>query len=144
MQASVVVVAALVYAGAVVDAWRVLPGGAALKLQRMAVFPAIYFALSFVGVLAIGPVRRAIVKHLWISFRTGYGQSVISVLVGVAVLVSAGAFIYWQTHAVAHGGRYPAGVFSGYAAGVGLLLAQALLVRGIERDPALRGQIEEP
>jgi hypothetical protein len=35
-------------------------------------------------------------------------------------------------------------VFSGYAAGVGLLLAQALLVRGIERDPALRGQIEEP
>ena len=38
-------------------------------------------------------------------------------------------FIYWQVWAVGHGGRYPAGVFSGYAAGIGILGAQAILVR---------------
>jgi hypothetical protein len=45
---------------------------------------------------------------------------------------------------VAHGGRYPAGVFSGYAAGIGILVAQILLVRQIERDPAVRPLIEVP
>ncbi|HEY5107874.1 MAG TPA: hypothetical protein VII73_14080 [Caulobacteraceae bacterium] len=143
MQASVVAAAALIYAAAVVNAWRVLPGGDALKLQRTALFPALYFALSLVGVLTIAPVRNAVLKHLWISFRTGYGQSVISVLVGVGVLAAAGGFIVWQTQAAAHGGRYPAGAFAGYGAGIGLLLAQAFLVRRIERDPALRRQIEE-
>jgi hypothetical protein len=42
---------------------------------------------------------------------------------------------------VAHGGRYPAGVFSGYGAGIGILFAQAILVRALERDPALRSRI---
>ena len=144
MQASVVLVAALVYAAAAVHAWQALPGAQALKLQRMVAFPALYFTLSLAGVMLIPPLRAAMLNHLWISFRTGYGQSAISVLVGVGVLIAAGAFIYWQTQAVAHGGRYPAGVFAGYGAGVGLLLAQSLLVRRLERDPTLRGQIEEP
>ena len=44
----------------------------------------------------------------------------------------------------ADGGRYPAGVFSGYAAGIGILAAQAVLVRVLERDPEVRRQIEPP
>jgi hypothetical protein len=43
---------------------------------------------------------------------------------------------------VAHGGRYPAGVFSGYAAGIGILLVQAILARDLERDPDVRRRIE--
>ena len=46
--------------------------------------------------------------------------------------------------AVGHGGRYPAGVFSGYAAGIGILAAQAVLVRALETVPDVRKQIEEP
>jgi hypothetical protein len=42
-------------------------------------------------------------------------------------------FMVWQVHAAARGGRYPGGVFSGYGAGIGLLLAQAILVRRLER-----------
>ena len=47
-----------------------------------------------------------------------------------------------QIAGVAQGGRYPAGVFSGYAAGIGILLVQAVLARALERDPQIRTQIE--
>jgi hypothetical protein len=142
MQNSVVVAATLIYAGAVVRAWQVLPGGADLKLQRTAVFPGLFLALSFAGALALPPVRSALTRHLWISYRTGFGQSVISVLVGMGVLVAVAGFIFWQIHTGAHGGRYPGGAFSGYAAGIGLLLAQTILVRRMERDPVFRARIE--
>jgi hypothetical protein len=145
MQDSIVVAACLIYAGAVVHAWRVLPGADQLKAQRTLLFPAIAFALSLAAILVVPILRNALSKHVWISFRTGFGQSVISVLVGVGVLIAMAGFIYWNTWSAAHGAaNYPAGVFSGYAAGIGLLLAQALIVRRIERDPAFRPQIEEP
>jgi hypothetical protein len=145
MQDSAVAAAGLIYAGAVVHAWRVLPGEAALKAQRTLLFPAIAFALSLAGILLVPLLRSALSKHVWISFRTGFGQSVISVLVGVGVLIVMAGFIYWNTWSAARGtAPYPAGVFSGYAAGIGLLLAQALIVRRLERDPVFRTQIEEP
>ena len=65
-------------------------------------------------------------------------------LTGVGLLAVAAGFIYWQVWAVGHGGRYPAGVFSGYAAGIGILAAQAVLVRALETVPDVRKQIEEP
>jgi hypothetical protein len=145
MQYSALAAAGLIYAGAVVHAWRVLPGDAELKAQRTLLFPAIAFVISLAAIMAIPLLRNALSKHLWISFRTGFGQSVISVLVGVGVLLTLAGFIYWNTWSAAHGmAPYPAGVFSGYAAGIGLLLAQTLMVRRIERDPIFRTQIEEP
>lgn len=144
MQDSTFVAAALIYAAATVHAWRVLPGATALKAELILLFPGIFFALTLIACLVVPLLRGALSRHIWISFRTGFGQSVISVLAVVGVLIGAAGFILWQTHDVANGGRYPAGVFSGYGAGIGLLLAQALLVRRLERDPVFRSQIEQP
>ena len=142
MQNTIVIVAALIYAVAVIQAWRVLPGADALKAQRTLIFPGFFLVISFAGALLVRPFRGALSRHLWISFKTGFGQSVISVLVGVGVLILVAGFVFWQVHAAAHGGRYPGGAFSGYAAGIGLLAAQAILSRGMERDPAVRADIE--
>jgi hypothetical protein len=143
MQDSAVAAAALIYAGAVAHAWRVLPGAVALKAELTLLFPGAFFGLALAAFTLVPMLRGALSRHVWISFRTGFGQSVISVLVVIGVLIGAAGFIYWQTHNVANGGRYPAGVFSGYGAGIGLLLAQALLVRSLERDPVFRSQIEQ-
>jgi hypothetical protein len=144
MQDTTLAVGALAYGAALVHAWRVLPGPSELKLQRTAIFPALFLTITPLAALLIPVLRATLTRHLWISYRTGFGQSVISVFGGVSVLIAACGFIFWQIHAAAHGGRYPGGAFSGYAAGIGLLLAQAILVRRIEADPVLRGRIEEP
>ncbi|MGI8839858.1 MAG: hypothetical protein ACR2F8_03595 [Caulobacteraceae bacterium] len=133
MQDSLAAAAALIYAACVVNAWQVLPGGGALKLQRTLLFPGLFLIISLIAPLAIPFLRRALSRHLWVSYRTGFGQSVISVLAGVLVLLVVAGFIVWQVHAAARGGRYPGGAFSGYGAGIGLLLAQAILVRRLER-----------
>ena len=65
-----------------------------------------------------------------------------AVLAGLLAL--AAGFIYAQIAGVAHGGRYPAGVFSGYGAGIGILFAQAMLVIALEREPKIREIIERP
>jgi hypothetical protein len=142
MQYSAFVAGALIYAAAAVHAWRVLPGDAHAKLDWMVLYPALYFLATLLIPLSAPPLRRMLQTHIWISFRTGFGQSVVSVLAVVLVLATAAGFIYADTAGAAHGGRSPAGAFAAYAAGVGVLLAQALLVRRIERDPALRTRIE--
>lgn len=142
MQHTTLAAAILIYAVAVIQAWRVLPGDVALKAQRTLLFPGAFLVLSFAGALLVRPLRSALSRHLWISFRTGFGQSVISVLVGVGVLVLVAGFVFWQIGAATHGGRYPGGAFSGYAAGIGLLAAQTLLSRAMQRDPALRADLE--
>ena len=144
MQGVCLAAATLIYAAAVVQAWSVLPGTSALKLQRTALFPGAFLAVSFVLAMAAPPIRDHLVKHLWLSYRTGFGQTVISVLGGIGVLMLVAGFIFWTVHVGATGGKYPGSAFSGYAAGIGLLIAQTILVRGIERDPVLRTQIEEP
>jgi hypothetical protein len=143
MQDSILAVAGLVYSGAVIQAWRVLPGSGHLKLERTALFPGAFLALSLAASLLAPPLRAALMRHLWISYRTGFGQSVISVLGGIGVLLGMAVFVFWQIHDGAHGGRYPGGAFSGYAAGIGLLVAESILVRRIESDPILRTRIED-
>jgi hypothetical protein len=142
MQDSLAVAAALIYAAAAVHAWRVLPDAGALKLQRFLLFPGLFLILSFCAVLFVPLLRAALSRHLLISYRTGFGQSVISVLVGVGVILAVAGFIFWQIHLAAHGAPLRGGAFSGYAAGIGLLLAQTVIVRRLERDPALKREIE--
>jgi hypothetical protein len=142
MQYSAFLAAALIYAAAATYAWGVLPWTPKFKIEWMLLYPGAYFLATLVLPLAIPPVRRLLETHIWISFRTGFGQSVISVLAVVLVLGAAAAFIWVDTTGAAHGGRFPSSAFAAYAAGVGILLAQALLVRGIEQDPTLRSRIE--
>ena len=99
---------------------------------------------SLVVPLLVPWIRERLGRYVWMSFIAGFGQTPISVLTGIGVLAGAALFIYWQVAAVATGGRYPAGVFSGYAAGIGILVAQAALVRRLEQSPEIRALIEEP
>lgn len=135
--------AALIYAGAVVHAFEVLPGGTALVAQRTLVWPSGFLLLSLALPLALPRLRRMLARYVWLSYQAGFGQTPVSILSGIGLLAGAATFIYWQVGAVAHGGRYPAGVFSGYAAGIGILLAQAILVRAVERLPDVKRVIEE-
>jgi hypothetical protein len=143
MQDVAVTAGLLIYAGAVIHAWRVLPGATGLKAELTLIFPAAFLLLFWVGPLAVGPVRDVLGRYVMLSFDAGFGQTPISVVSGIAVLAGAATFIYHQVGGVAHGGRYPAGVFSGYGAGLGILLAQAIVVRLLERQPDVRRRIEE-
>ena len=144
MQDVAVGAAALIYAGAVVNAFQVLPGGADLIAQRTLIWPGMFLFVSLAVPLVVPALKRLLARYVWLSFQAGFGQTPLSVLTGVGLLAAAALFIYWQVWAVGHGGRYPAGVFSGYAAGIGILAAQAVLVRALETVPEVRAQIEEP
>lgn len=142
MQDSVLAVGLLVYAAAALDAWRVMPLPATAKLSLTLWFPAGYLALVLAAALIAPPARAAIRRHLWISYRTGFGQTAISVLSGLGLLIAVAGVIVWQVHRLGHGGGSPGGAFSGYGAGLGLLAAQAVQVRAIERSPEARREIE--
>lgn len=136
-----VATAGLIYAGAVAHAFERL-GDDPLIVQRTLVWPGLFLSLSLSLPLVVGVLRRGLAKYVWMSFLAGFGQNVRSILAGVVLLGGAAALIYWQISSAANGGRYPAGVFSGYAAGIGILAAQAALVRVLERHPEVRKQIE--
>ena len=135
--------ASLVYLGATLHAWRVLPGDPTLKLTWILAAPLVFMGLVILLPLIIGPLRDLMARYVWMSFRAGFGQSPLSVLTGLGLLAFAAVFIYLQVAGVARGGRYPAGVFAGYAAGIGVLFVQAFLVRLLERDPEVRRVIEQ-
>lgn len=137
-----VATAGLIYAGAVAHAFGNLPGDPDLITQRTLIWPAVFLSLSFTSPLLIGAVRRPLARYVWISFQAGFGQNLRSIVSGVVLLGGAAALIYWQISNAANGGRYPAGVFSGYAAGIGILAAQATLVRVLEKHPEVKRQIE--
>ena len=142
MQSSGLVAGVLIYAGAALHAWQALPGPEDLKRQRILLFPAIFVVLTVAAAQTVPPMRRWVRDYVWMSFRAGFGQSWPSVVIALGLLAGAAMFIYWQWAAATHGGRYPAGVFSGYAAGIGILIAQVLATRALERDPAVRNFIE--
>lgn len=137
-----VVTACLIYAAAVVHAFARLPGGVDLIAQRTLLYPGLFLSLSLTLPLLIGAIRRPLARYVWMSFQAGFGQTLGSVVGGVVLLGGAAAFMYWQIAGVANGGRYPAGVFAGYGAGIGILAAQAVLVRVLEKHPDVKKQIE--
>ncbi len=143
MQDGACTVASLIYAGAVVHGLRVLPGPLNLKLEVSLLFPSAFLLMALLTPLWAPPVRRQLMRYVWMSYGAGFGQTPASVISGLALLGFAAGFIYLQIEGVAHGGRYPSGVFSGYAAGIGVLFAQALLVRRLEREPDVQAVIEE-
>ena len=143
MQDFTVTVASLIYAAAAVHAVGRLPGSAAMVLRWILLWPALYLAASLVAPLIIPPVRRWLTRYVWMSFQAGFGQTPTSIITGVALLMGAALFIYWQIASVAETGTYRANVFSAYAAGIGILAAQAVLVRALERQPEVQKVIEE-
>lgn len=143
MQDVAVSAASLIYAGAVAHAFQVLPGGFDMIAHHTLIWPAGFMMLAFSLPLLIAPLKRGLARYVWLSFHAGFGQTAVSVLTGVGLLAAAATFIYWQVGAVGHGGRYPTAVFSSYAAGIGILAAQAVLVRALETVPDIRRMIEE-
>ena len=106
-------------------------------------FPAIYLAGVTAAGLLIPPLRDVITRFVWITFKTGFGQSAISVLLPFAVLAAITGYTWWVSAHAATGGQYPAGVFSGFGAGIGLLIVQAVLTHRIQHDPIVRPELEE-
>ncbi len=128
MQDVAVGASALIYAGAAVNAFAVLPGGVRLAVQFTLLWPAGFMFLSAAVPLLVGPTRRMLARYVWLSFQAGFGQTAVSVLSGIGLLCGAALFIYWQTLS---------------AAGIGILIAQAILVRMLEKTPQVRKIIEE-
>jgi hypothetical protein len=143
MQASALAFAALVYAGSLTRAWGLLPPGP-LRVETLALFPAVYALAVLVLALLVTPLRRRLKRYVWLTFVAGFGQSVSSVLSGLAVLVVAAAFVAYDIDTGARLGRYPAGAFSALGAGIGVLAAQLVLTFALEREPKVRDIIEEP
>lgn len=144
IQDTTVLVAVLIYLGGVVNAFERLPLPRGLMLQLTLYWPLGYAFVALAVPLVAGGVKRVLSRYVWLSFQAGFGQTVTSIIVGVFLLGGAALLMYWQVGQAAAGGRLPAGVFSAYGAGIGILAAQALLVRALEKDPEVRKVIERP
>jgi hypothetical protein len=143
MQDLTVAAAALIYAGAVVHAIGRLPGGTATVVRWTLLWPAVFLLAALVVPLIVPTLKRWLARYVWMSFQAGFGQTPGSIVIGMALLMGAALFIYWQVAKVAASGEYRANVFSAYAAGIGILAAQAVLVRALERLPDVRERIVE-
>ena len=143
MQDLTVAAASLIYAAAVLNALDRLPGSAAAVLRWTLLWPAAYLLFSLAMPLLIAPLKRWLAKYVWMSFQAGFGQTPGSIVTGLVLLLGAAGFIYWQIASVAATGTYRANVFSAYAAGIGILAAQAILVRALEQVPDIRARIVE-
>lgn len=142
IQDSTVLVATLIYAGGVVNAFDRLPVSPSLIGQMTLLWPAGFLFLSLVTPLVVKAFTKVLARYVWLSFQAGFGQTVTSIVVGIGLLGGAALMMYWQIGTASAGGRMPAGVFSAYAAGIGILAAQAVLVRALEKDPQVRKAIE--
>jgi len=143
MQDLTVAAASLIYVAAVLNAVDRLPGGVAMVLRWTVLAPAAFCGFSLGIPLIVPPIRRWLSRYVWMSFQAGFGQTAGSVVVGVSLLLGAGLFIWRQVSHDAATGRVGANVFAAYAAGIGILAAQAILVRVLEQAPDVRARIVE-
>lgn len=137
-----VLTAVLIYGGGVAHAFGRLPGDRDAIVRSTLGLPAMFLLAALALPLLVGVIRRPLARYVWATFQAGFGQTVGSVMGGVLLLGGAAGFIYWQIGEAAAGGRGPVGVFCGYAAGIGILAAQAALVRVLERHPDVKRQID--
>ncbi len=128
MHTSLALAAILAYAACAMEAWR-LPHVA--NLPRTAAFSAFFFLGTLAATLWVPMLRNAIQLHLMTSYRTGFGQGLVSVAVSLTTILAAATFLLWRIH----GSGDPAPAFSAFAAGIGLLVAQVVLVRRLGRGP---------
>ena len=142
MQLSACLFGGLIFALTVVRALDVLPGARDEKLFVFLIAPVGFFGLTLAASLFAPPLRRMLKRYVWITFTAGFGQTPWSVVGVLAVLGLAAWAVFQQIAGFANGGRYPAGIFSAYAAGIGLMAAQTLLCRVLEREPDVRPLIE--
>lgn len=143
MQLSACLFGGLIFALTVVRAFDALPGATELKLFVFLLAPLGFFSITLAVTLFAGPLRRPLKRYVWLTFTAGFGQTPWSVVGVLGVLSLAAAAIFYQISDYGEGGgRYPAGIFSAYAAGVGLMAAQTVLCRALERDPDVRLVIE--
>ena len=96
MQDLTVAAATMIYAAAVVHALGVLPGGLAAGLRYTVGWPAAWLAAAYLIPILTPMLRRWMARWVWMSFQAGFGQTPGSILSGVALLLGAGAFIYWR------------------------------------------------
>jgi hypothetical protein len=141
MQDLTVAAASLIYAAAVLNSLGRLPGGETMVVRWTLLWPAAYLGFSLGIPLIVPPLRRWLAKYVWMSFQAGFGQSAGSVVTGMGLLLGAGLFIWRQVGQAAESGRVGANVFAAYAAGIGILAAQAILVRALEQAPDVRERI---
>ncbi|HEX3888662.1 MAG TPA: hypothetical protein VHW05_14290 [Phenylobacterium sp.] len=143
MQDLTVTAASLIYAAAAVRAFGRFPGGPETTLRWTLLWPAAYLGFSLAIPLGVAPLRRWLAKYVWLSFKAGFGQTPASVVVGMGLLLGAGLFIHEEVVRAARAGQTGANVFAAYAAGIGILAAQAILVRTLEQLPDVRAKIVE-
>ena len=143
MQDLTVAAAALIYAAAVVHAMGRFPASPAITLRWTLLWPAAYLGFSLAIPLLVAPIRRWLAKYVWMSFKAGFGQTPGSVMVGMGLLIGAGLLIYRQIGRAVQTGVVGVDLFSCYAAGIGILAAQAALVRVLEKHPDVRERITE-
>ena len=141
MQDLTVTAASLIYVAAAIDANARLHGGLPVVLRWVVLWPAAYLGFSLAIPLLVGPIKRWLTRYVWMSFQAGFGQTPGSVLVGVLLLLGAGLFIWEEVGRAARAGLVGANVFSAYAAGIGILAAQAVLVRVLETVPDVQEKI---
>jgi len=143
MQDLTVTAASLIYVAAAIDANGRLHGGGAVVLRWIVLWPAAYLGFSLAIPLLVRPIKRWLTRYVWMSFQAGFGQTPGSVLVGVVLLLGAGLFIWEEVGRAARAGLVGANVFAAYAAGIGILAAQAILVRALEAVPDVQAKIVE-
>lgn len=142
MQVTSTLFAALLYVGVAIHAWDALDWPEAQKRLIILWGPLTFAGFTLVTPLAAPFLRRPLKRYVWLSFAAGFGQSVVSVFSGLGVLALAAFFIWLQIHDAQHGGRPPAGIFSAFGAGLGVLGAQLVLCWALEREPDVRRIIE--
>jgi hypothetical protein len=142
MQLSACLFGGLIFALTVVRAFDVLPGRTGDKAFVFIGAPLGFFGITLVASLWAAPIRRMLKRYVWITYNAGFGQTPWSVVGVLAVLAIAAFAVYSQISDYGNGGRYPAGIFSAYAAGVALMVAQTLLCWALEREPEVRPLIE--